>query len=91
MSNCSRTQMCYWFAACSLYCGFNQISHGAQMRLMIAVEVVPANEEREEKKRLIITMICKTNQLPLMLVVVVVVVSPGLGSVVVQRLKTTPH
>lgn len=60
------------------------------MRLMIAVEVVPANEEREKKKRLIITMICKTNQLPLVLVVVVVV-SPGLGSVVVQRLKTTPH
>lgn len=61
------------------------------MRLMIAVEVVPANEEREKKKRLIITMICKTNQLPLVLVVVLVVVSPGLGSVVVQRLKTTPH
>lgn len=80
MSNCSRAQMCYWFAACSLYCRFNQISHGAQMRLMIVVEVVPANEERE-KKRLIITMICKTNQLPLVLVVVVVVVvSPGLGS-----------
>lgn len=43
MSNCSRAQMCYWFADCNFSADLIRFLT-AQMRLMIVVEVVPCAE-----------------------------------------------